>query len=273
MRTLDFPSFVKALSSVVKEPHATYLNRSRSYQTAHEFVDSSCESARKAWGKRAFQGDYIFTRGTGASALFIMTFWFAHVAAKFGSSLDTYVRKVYREFPVSHWHSGRGRLAVPKGAGAGRAIVNTILGQLIPPLDELPEEESSEYLERENPRLFSKLERVLSPAAWKPFEREFVDTEKTGGVYAIIGLDRGLERVKIRVGQAENLQNRLSTHLSQIQSDFPSGVAPLFYNTQGIKISDLDTAEQALFHLVPRTLRVEAAQHPGRCRFCRSGLE
>jgi hypothetical protein len=196
--------------------------------------------------------------------------WFTHATFKLGGSPERYLRRVSKEFPESKWRSGTGTLASLRGGGGGRNIVNRILTTIIPPLDpdEFPDNKAWQYLDREDPALLSRLEDVLRPAAWHPFVSEFVESEKGSGVYAIIGLDRRFEEVRIRVGQAIDLKNRLTTHLGGVQADFPINVLPMFYNTVNVRKDGLDRAEQSVFHLVPKGLRTANAIHPGKCKLC-----
>lgn len=267
MPQLDFPSLVKALSMITKGPHLEYLRYSGS--TIHEFLNGSCRSVGRIW-RRAFSEGYIFTRGTGTSALFTLLFQLQHMANEFGVSLEHYLRRVREHFPLADWRSGTGRLSGPKGAGAGKKIADMVLRELIPDLGEgFPDSHASNYLDRTNPGLFNKLKALLSPSGWRPFSREFVNTESGAGVYLIVGLDRELDTVKIRCGQATNLSNRLGSHLSAVQAEFPRGIRPIFYSISKHKRDNLDLAEQALFHLIPRDLRLPTARHPTPCGFCR----
>ena len=130
------------------------------------------------------------------------------------------------------------------------------------------------YLENEEATLFPKLKGILSPSGWKPFEREFVRGEEGVGVYAIVGISKDLDSVKIRVGQTEDqdLRTRLEQHLSGVRDQFPTESPPVFYNTRHIARKNLDLAEQALFHLVPSALRIPGSAHPSRCRFHEAGF-
>ena len=129
-----------------------------------------------------------------------------------------------------------------------------ILQEVIPPLEStaFPDPDALTHLEKYNTPMFSKLNSTLLPSAWIPFEKIFIDKENGGGVYSIIGLNRGFNQVKIRVGQAEKLEERLRTHLAGVRGEFPQGIVPIFYSPSHVTKKKLNMAEQSIFHLVPK---------------------
>ncbi len=267
---IDFPAFTKALSPITGAATKDYLQRVKGYATLNEFIDEGGLSVSKVFGRKMFKGGHIFTRGIGASATFILLLWFTHASFKLGGNPERYLRRVSKEFPESKWRSGTGTLASLRGGGGGRNIVNRILTTIVPALDpsEFPDSRAWQYLDREDPGLLRRLEDLLKPSSWRPFESEFVEGESGSGVYAIIGLNEQFDEVKVRVGQATDLKNRLNTHLGTVQADFPQKVLPLFYNTVNIYKDGLNRAEQSIFHLIPKKLRIPNAAHPGNCKLC-----
>lgn len=273
---LKFPSLLKAISPIVKERHLNYLNRNIQ-MNIQEFIDTTGDIASTTWSqefRKTFgQGD-IFARGTGVSALYILLFWLQHVANSFNVPLENYLRQVWRLFPYRDWRIG-GFLAGPKGAGAGKQIANIILRERLDlPEEKFPQKRMYEYLERHEFNLLGKLKPLLLPSNWLPFVTQFINTEyPKSGVYIIVGLNRQLEKIKIRTGQAENLKRRLQIHLRNVQQEFPSSITPLFYCCAKMGRRLLDKAEQALFHLIPRDIRLPNIRHPRPCRLCNRGFE
>jgi len=272
MSKIDFPSLAKALSLIAKEPYKSYL-RIHLSTSLDDFIDSTSESYYKIWGKQAFQGQYIFTKGTGASAIFSLAFLLTHISHEFGSKLEHYLRKVKNEFPLSKWLSGSGQLAVAKGGGAGKKIVDTIFMEIIPDLNSgYPDPTVQNYLEKEKAKLLKKSVRLFLPSSWKPFVKDFVEKEKGSGVYLLIGLNKKMNKIQLRNGQADNLVQRLNSHLSNTKLEFDDDVSLIFYSTSNWKKKNLNVAEQAVFHLIPKKLRLKGVRHPGACRFCNLGM-
>jgi hypothetical protein len=238
----------------------------------HDFIDGGGELVNRKW-RGVFGGGYIFTRGTGVGAMYIMLPMLEHLARTFHRNQSHYLGLVQTEFPRDDWRSGSGRLSLVKGGGAGKKIVDYVFSKTIAELEDVPDADAFRFLDGENPKLLRKLEGLLRASNWKPFVESFVGSESGSGVYSVVCVDKDLERIVFRTGQATELRSRLGDHQHDLTGDLPEGVLPAFYTASPHVRTALNAPEKVLFHLVPPKLRIYKARHPQPCSICSAGIK